>query len=212
MCFILVRSIWRPLLGELLPDYEMLRPQIVKMICEEGMTTTQVAESVGYPPSVVRMWLRRDDYQAKIREYHELFEEQMMQLSVAQKSRRIADLQTLLNKQKQVIDERATAYSHIPVGGGSGLLVKQTKSVGTGPTAYEVSEYVYDSAIVKDILSIHKQAAIELGQWSEKSENVSRVEHQVNVIRFEAQAPRDMSPLLDAPVGTIDAEFHDAES
>lgn len=198
-------------MADLLPDYEILRPQIVRMICEEGMTTTQVAESVNVHPATVRMWLRRDDYQEAIRHYHELFEEQMMQFSVANKSKRIADLQMLLDKQKQVINERAQQYSHFMGGGGSGLLVKQTKSVGTGPTAYAVDEYVYDSAIVRDILSLHKQAAVELGQWSEKSENTTRIEQQVSVIRFEAQAPRDLdATLVDAPLGVpIEAEFHD---
>ncbi|HEU0165846.1 MAG TPA: hypothetical protein VFQ54_12445, partial [Thermomicrobiales bacterium] len=55
-----------------------------------------------------------------------------------------------------------------PAGGGTGLILRQYKQVGSGRDAQLVEEYVVDTATVRQIQSLHEQAAKELGQWTEK--------------------------------------------
>jgi len=68
----------------------------------------------------------------------------------------------------QVIAERAAAMEGEVAGGGTGLLVRQEKQLGTGDRATIITEYQADTGITSEIRALHKQAAQELGQWSEK--------------------------------------------
>jgi len=63
-----------------------------------------------------------------------------------------------------VIMARALEHRNIS-GGGSGLLVKEERGVGSSSVAKVVEEYVVDFALLKEMRAMEQQAAIELGQW-----------------------------------------------
>lgn len=184
------------------PDHIRFQTEVIRMALEEGMSNAQIAEKVGVSSGTIATWLKRPEYKEAINRYNELLQEETFRLSVANKSRRIQDYQNIRDRIQTVIDGRAEAYSHIP-GGKSGLLVKQVKSIGSGINAYEASEYVYDTSLVRDILAISKQAAIEKGEWSEKSTLDVNVNEQVKVIRFVEQEER--KELSDG--NTFEADF-----
>jgi replicative DNA helicase len=183
-----------------IPDYDRYRAAIVTMACDEGLSNTQIGKKVGFPPSTIRMWLSRPDYKEAIREYYEILEEETFRLAAIHRANRLRKLQEVLDKMDIVMAERAKAYENVNIGGKSGLLVKQVKTVGSGPNAYDVAEYVYDSALVRDILSIHKQIAQEKGEWSERKEHNVTITEAVKVIRFETQRRVD-----DEPAGVLDS-------
>jgi hypothetical protein len=69
-----------------------------------------------------------------------------------------------------VIDGRAEEMQGEAAGTGTGLLVHQVKSIGFGPNNHTVDEYAVDTGLLKAMLELEKQAAVETGQWSEKHE------------------------------------------
>jgi hypothetical protein len=54
-------------------------------------------------------------------------------------------------------------------GADTGLLMRTWKQIGSGDSAVIVEEYQVDTGLLKALLDHEKQAAQELGQWSEKA-------------------------------------------
>lgn len=169
------------------PPYELYRSEIVKMACDEGLSNAVIGEKLGFPPQTIRMWLQRPDYKDAIKLYYSILEEETYRQAGTIRAKRIQILQDQLDSLLELKRQRAAAYSHIETGGSTGNLVKEVKTVGTGPNAYDVAEYKYDSAVVRDIAMLTKQIAQEKGEWSEKSTHDITITETVKVIRFEAQ-------------------------
>jgi hypothetical protein len=66
-----------------------------------------------------------------------------------------------------VIGERAIAGWDAP-GASTGLLVRELKVIGAGKSAREVEVFRVDTGLLRELRELEKQAAIELGQWTEK--------------------------------------------
>jgi hypothetical protein len=91
--------------------------------------------------------------------------------AIGKKASRLHGLDDRRRRMAQVIEERAAdpAMQGVP-GGKTGLLCHTTKSIGGGDNAREVDEYAVDTGLLKELREIEKQAAQELGQWTEKRE------------------------------------------
>ena len=87
--------------------------------------------------------------------------------AIAMQEYRIARLADIEQRYVQLIEERAAALDGKVPGGGTGLLVQQTKVVRSGDDVEIVHEYKADTAVTKEIRETLKQAAQELGQWTE---------------------------------------------
>lgn len=92
-----------------------------------------------------------------------------MQRWIAQKHRRVDVLMNQAERIQQLRDARAADLATVP-GGDTGLIVRQMKSVGFGENNTLVEEYAFDAALSRELRETLKQAAQELGQWSEKQE------------------------------------------
>jgi hypothetical protein len=53
-------------------------------------------------------------------------------------------------------------------GASTALLVRRERSVGSGQNQKFVAEYKVDTGLLRELRKLEKQAAIELGQWTEK--------------------------------------------
>jgi hypothetical protein len=87
---------------------------------------------------------------------------------------RISSLQQRIdgyNERRQrllaVIGERAVAGWDAP-GASTGLLVRRERSIGSGANQKFVAEYEVDTGLLRELRELEKQAAIDLGQWTEK--------------------------------------------
>jgi hypothetical protein len=75
----------------------------------------------------------------------------------------------------------------------TGIVCRKERSVGSGKQQKFVYEYEIDTAAVEALLNVERQAAIECGQWSEKSE--LKVDGQMNhraatlVAKFSLREP-----------------------
>lgn len=80
---------------------------------------------------------------------------------------RVDMLTDLAQRYMQLIRERAEEMAGEIAGGGTGLLVRTVKTIGTGRNQETITEYRADTAVTKELRETIKQLAIELGQWNE---------------------------------------------
>lgn len=113
---------------------------------------------------------------------------------IRNRQNRLAALNDRAERMKQVIRERAEADEFAKVAGGtSGVLVRQWK-IGRDGTAYE--EFAVDTGLLAEMRAHEKQAAQELGEWTEKSE-----------IRGSKEAPLVVEHLGAADVRAAELAF-----
>lgn len=92
-------------------------------------------------------------------------------------TRAIADLQRRVDGYDKrrgelltIVAERSvsTDYTKIP-GGRTGWLVRTVKQIGGGDHAERVEEYAFDAGLHRELRELEKQAAQDLGQWTDRS-------------------------------------------
>jgi hypothetical protein len=110
--------------------------------------------------------------------------DEVSQHGVAVLQERVLALQNRWDRMKELIEARATAPEMQAVTGGTtGLLVHNVKSIGSGEYAERVDLYEVDAGLLREMRELEKQAAIEMGQWTEKKEHSGAV--QFNPITLE---------------------------
>jgi hypothetical protein len=90
---------------------------------------------------------------------------------------RIQLLQTLIEKLKVVMEERAEAYADAP-GGRSGLIVQDFKGAGENM----VPVYKVDGVVLSEARDLVKQIDQHLGQWVEKQDVSVKAEVSAKVV------------------------------
>ncbi len=94
-----------------------------------------------------------------------------MRRAISRRTRRVKALDDRWQAMQKVIAERAADASHQHAPGGStGLLTRTLKIIGSGDAAQLVEEFELDAALLKELREHEKQAAQEVGQWTEKQE------------------------------------------
>jgi hypothetical protein len=118
--------------------------------------------------------IRVDKIQSRIAEIKNKIVAKIENKSIAVKENRVAVLEDISNRLRQVIAERAAAEDMIGIPGGTtGLLAHDQKGVGYGPASTVIDVYEVDTPLLKELREYQKQAAIEMGQWVEKGDITS---------------------------------------
>lgn len=141
----------------------------------KGVSATKAYTSAGYSdkgaqPSGARLLLNAMVCN-RIREIQETFSAGTIALEISSRNARVQALQERWDKMRQVITERAVHYAKggddesdaIVPGGETGLLVKDFKGKEADQPVYKV-----DTGLLAELRNHEKQAAEELGQWTEK--------------------------------------------
>lgn len=127
--------------------------------------------SKGGAPASASKLLRNQKVKIRIPEIQAKVNAKVEAKSISIKANRIAVLNEMWEKLRQIVRERAEDPAVMGVAGGTtGLIVHDLKGVGTGPAADVVDVYEVDVALLKEMREHSKQAAIEMGQWVEKGE------------------------------------------
>lgn len=100
--------------------------------------------------------------------------EEVKQEAITEQGYRIARLADIERRYVQLIQERAEDMDGETAGGGTGLLVRQRKMLGGAEHGYEITEYVADTAVTKEIRETLKHAAQEIGDWAERQEHTGK--------------------------------------
>jgi hypothetical protein len=141
-------------------------------LCADGrLTDARIAAQVGVSTRTLERWRVVPEFQAKVDAYVRAAEAKARECAIGNKLLRVQALHERRQLLLQIAAERAADPSRAGVpGGGTGLLVRSVKQIGSGATAREVEEYEVDATLLRELRAHEEQAARELGQWTEKTE------------------------------------------
>lgn len=165
--------------------------QAAMLVAQDTLTDKQIASECGIAERTLERWKLRSEFSARVQEHRDAFREQIRAEGIANRQNRVDALNDRWERMQRVLDARADELADVP-GGNTGILVRQAKLVKVyksdgdqededGETLYSakrdvmVYEYAVDTALLKEMRETEKQAAQDLGQWSEKQEHAGEI-------------------------------------
>lgn len=150
--------------------WDKRRDRCAVLVAEDKLTNEEIAAAIGVARQTVDYWKTRQEFKERVQSHIEAFREAVLNKGIADVVKRVSALDDRWNRMKQVIEERAVSPQMQNVAGGkTGLLVHQVKAVGKGEDFQLIDLYVVDDGLLSEMRATEKQAAIEVGQWDEKS-------------------------------------------
>jgi DNA-binding XRE family transcriptional regulator len=148
------------------------REQAAQLVADDALSDQSIADKLGVTRQTLANWKREPAFQQRVAEHLEAAREAIRAEGIANRINRVNALNDRWNRMRTVIEERAEdeAMQDVP-GGKTGLLVHQTKAIGTGANQTIIDEYAVDTGLLKELRAHEEQAAKELGQWTEKRED-----------------------------------------
>jgi len=159
--------------------------QAAVLCAEDRLSDVEIAKEIGIVRATLNNWRQRDDFHDAVKDADAKLLAAALRLPVARKHHRMKVLNDLHMKALTVIDERADERAYDAPGMGSGLVVHQTKQIGSGKYAQTIDEFAVDTGLMREIRAIQEQAAKETGDWSENL-NVTGT-HTVRIIGVDPE-------------------------
>lgn len=174
-----------------MPVLSIERQELYAQARVRGLEPKQAAEKAGFPPSsVYSQYYRLERNEKVIARIAELRDEickvseQILQgaeqlcktpvpfiaQAVRQRHYRLTVIQDVVDRIRQLIDERAAAgvmQEDVP-GAGTGLLVRKQRNLKRGKKIEIVEEWQFDGAVLSELRDSLVHAAKEVGDWEEK--------------------------------------------
>jgi len=147
------------------------RSELAAVLCaEDVMSDAAIAEEISVKRDTITRWRRHPEFQARITEHVAALQERARADGLGRLDKRKAAAEDRHRRMTLLIEARAEEMAGEVAGGETGLLVRQYKSIGTGPNARQVTEYTFDAALVREMRETEKHIAQDTGDWSEKRE------------------------------------------
>lgn len=169
------------------------RHRAALLLAENEHSDQEIAASLGIVRATLARWKTDSDFAAQVGDHVGQIQAAMLRHAIAKKHKRLTVLDGLHDKLLTVVEERAADYANnaesgdVPAGGGTGLILRQIKQIGSGRDAQIVEEFGVDTGLIREIRAIHEQAAKELGQWQDKLQ-VEGLTTVVEIVGIEADA------------------------
>jgi hypothetical protein len=144
------------------------RAQVAQLVAEGALTEVQIAAKLGIHDRQLRRWKKHPAFSELVSEIAEKLAAEIRGKGLVELSNRVDALNARWRRLHWVIDQRAKDKTMTAPGSDTGLLTRTWKQIGSGASAVTVEEYEVDTGLLKALLDHEKQAAQELGQWSEK--------------------------------------------
>lgn len=193
---------------------------------------TAAAREAGYahPSHQVNRLLSNVVIAARIRAHEEALQASVRNRGIAEKQRRVDVLNDLAGRLLRTLEARAAdpSLQHIP-GGPEGVLVRQVKAVKVyasggdrlprdegedpGEPVYPtkqvrlVAEYAVDTSTLAELRATLKQAAQEVGEWTERRELTGKdggpleVSHRPDLSALSLEELRELEHLAQRAAG-----------
>jgi gas vesicle protein len=173
-------------------DERRLAAQLLAM---NEKTDEQIAAECGVTRRMLAYWKKHPEFTARVNEIVQQTADKLLKQGVRLKENRLAKLQGMLDRMAALVEARAKDLgkprtdddgeeTEEIAGGGTGLLVRDNKGKDWRPV------YKFDAALLREFREYLKQAAIELGEWTEKRDLTSDGK-SLGVV-FLPQAPKTM--------------------
>lgn len=163
-----------------------------RLVAQDRVGDRQIAHTCAIGIATLTRWKREPEFAARVAEIRAELEAREVDALLAERQRRVRLLDRRHEVLEAVIEERAAEDKMRAIPGGtSGLVARKYKMIGFGKQAQRVEEYEVDVATLRELREIEKQAAIELGQWTEKRELSGQGGGPITVIEVREQGRRD---------------------
>lgn len=145
------------------------RTQAAQLVAEGELTDGQIATAVGVVRQTIASWRRTPEFSERSEAISAEINAGLLKRAISHRERRVARQNDTWFRLQRLIAARAAdpVMADVP-GGSTGLMVARQKMLGSGDNAILVTEYEFDAAVAKELRDLEKQAATELGQWTEK--------------------------------------------
>jgi hypothetical protein len=137
-----------------------------QLLAGDTLTDEQIARKLSIGRRTLARWKKHPDFDAQVQALVAQFGALAERYAIGLLARRIAVLNRHWLALQKVIKERAKSPEMQGVPGGTtGLLVHEVKCIGAGERAQVAHLYRLDTALLRELRAVAKQAAQELGQW-----------------------------------------------
>jgi hypothetical protein len=151
-----------------------LRERAAFLVADGKLSEELIAAELGIGRRTLVTWKGQAQFKARVAEILKDVSEQLRAKGLADRQNRLDALNDRHERMKEVIRQRAESLKDVPGGGNTGLLVRQVKGIGKGEDFQVVEEYAVDTGLLREMREHEKQAAIELGEWTEKREHTGK--------------------------------------
>lgn len=148
-----------------------LRERAAFLVAEDKLSDELIAAELGIGKRTLERWKQGADFKARVAQIIAEVGEQLKAKGLADREKRLAGLNDRHERMNEVIKQRADNLKGVSGGGNTGLLVRQVKGIGKGQDFQVVEEYAVDTGLLREMREHEKQAAIEVGDWTEKREH-----------------------------------------
>jgi ParB-like chromosome segregation protein Spo0J len=147
------------------------RHRAAQLLADGKLTDEQIATELGVSAQTIRNWRAYPAFAGRVEELVADFARAVRRRGIAVLERRVAALNDRWLRMQQVIEARAADPTmQVVPGGPTGLLVHTVKGVGRGEDFQLIDLYEVDTGLLNELRQHEKQAAQELGQWTERKE------------------------------------------
>lgn len=162
------------------------RTKAAQLVAEGQKTNEEIAKACGVARQTFDLWNADKTFSARVQQIVQATAAALLKDGIRVKENRVSNLQSRVDKMLALIEARGVEMKDEIAGGETGLLVRDYK----GKDA-DIPVYKFDAAVVKELREHEKQAAIELGQWTEKREHKVDVTAPITII--EAVKPHGVN-------------------
>lgn len=185
-----------------------------QLVAQDKQTDTQIAEAVGVTQRTLERWKKIPAFQERVQEHIVAYRDAVLKEGIADVVNRVKALGDRWGRMQQVIEGRASRYRRfrakyeddpivstdfIPDEAETGLVILIETPTKQGMK----KEWAVDTALLSEMRQTEKQAAIEVGQWQEKSDITSggKPLAGVNLLGLSEISDEDLDKRIQAAEG-----------
>ena len=165
--------------------WDDVRTSAAQRVAEGKLSEDDIANELKISRATLKRWKSHPGFQARVAEIVAETAAALKKQGIRVKETRLAKLNRMVQRIESVILGRAEDMPEAP-GGKSGLLARDYKGKDADQPVYR-----FDAPMVKEYRELLKQAAIEVGEWTEKREHT--VEDVTPIKTIEAVKPNGAS-------------------
>jgi hypothetical protein len=181
--------------------WSAVRIKAAVLVAEDRLTDAEIAAEVGISKRQLENWKAHPEFAARVDAQVAAADAAISRKGIARQMRRVQAQDDRWRRMQAVIEARAgDGELAAAPGGDTGLLVRQQKALGGGDNFQVVDEFAVDTGLLRELRELEKQAAQELGQWTDRHEYSGGVIH-VHAAAAELAKRADLADHYRAAIG-----------
>lgn len=142
------------------------RERAALLVAQDELSDQAIADSLGIAERTLERWKRNPVFAERVQALIEQIRAAILVEGIADQVERVKRQNDRWDRIQRLLDARAEANADL-TGGETGLVVREVTYLPGGATR---ERHEFDAAVMREARELEKQAAQELGQWTEKRE------------------------------------------